>query len=217
VAYHEERSGLAVEALPDSGATMDGGVSVLHLPGHSPDAVALMVGDEAILVGDTLLPDITPHPTREEFHDLIRGVLPPQFGEATQIYGLRAYIRSVKRLMDIGRRVPDILVFPAHRLYYHKRWNEMALTGRAREMIEHHIQRCGDILRILRSGPKTAEEIAREHFEPRLLKGMGIRLAINEVLSHCELLKVSGDILWLEDRRITATGSAGFETLVREL
>jgi len=67
------------------------------------------------------------------------------------------------------------------------------------------------------NGHKTAEEIAREHFEPRLLKGMGIRLAINEVLSHSELLQVSGDVLRLEDGRIAATGSSGFETLIRGL
>lgn len=217
VAYHRERSGLTVEALQDSGATTDLGVSVFHVPGHSPDGVALMVGKEAILVGDTLLPDITPHPTREEFHALTSGILPPQFVEAQQIYGLRAYIRSVKRLMDIGRRFPDILVLPAHRLYYNQRWNDIGLMARAREMIEHHVQRCGDILRIVGNGHKTAEEIAREHFEPRLLKGMGIRLAINEVLSHSELLQVSGDVLRLEDGRIAATGSSGFETLIRGL
>jgi len=217
VAYHRERGGLAVEALPDSGATMDGGLSVFHVPGHSPDAVALMVGEEALLVGDTLLPNITAQPTREAFYDLTKGVLPPGFSEAQQVYGLRAYIRSVKRMMDIGRQFPDILVLPAHRLYYNQRWNEMDLTARAREMVEHHVQRCGDIVRIVEDGPRTAEEIAREHFEPRLLKGMGMRLAINEVLSHCELLHASGDTLRLEDGRICATGSTGFETLIRSL
>ncbi len=217
VTYHRERGSLAVEALPESGTTMDGGISVFHVPGHSPDAVALMVGEEALLAGDTLLPGITAHPTCEAFYDLTKGVLPPGFSEAQQIYGLRAYIRSVKRLMDIGRQFPDILILPAHRLYYNQQWNEMDLAVRAWEMVEHHLQRCGDILRILENEPRTAEEIAREHFEPRLLKGMGIRLATNEVLSHCELLHAAGDILWLEDGRICATGSTGFQTLIRSL
>jgi glyoxylase-like metal-dependent hydrolase (beta-lactamase superfamily II) len=187
---------------------------VLHLPGHSPDAVALLIGNEAILVGDTLLPQITPHPTREAFHDLTREVLPAEFGEAPQIYGLRAYIRSVKRLGDLGRQFPGIPVLPAHRLYYHGQWNHMDLEARAREMLDHHVRRCAEILQIVQVKPRTAEEIAEEHFEPRLLKGMGMRMAVNEVLSHCELLQVAGDVEPVAAGRITATGCNRFESLI---
>ena len=40
----------------------------------------------------------------------------------------------------------------------------------------------------------TAEEIAQEHFDPKLLEGFGSLMAANEVISHCELLIASGDV-----------------------
>ena len=50
-----------------------------------------------------------------------------------------------------------------------------------------------DIMEIVGKGnPKTAGEIALAHFEPHLLKGMGMAMAENEVLSHCELLMGAG-------------------------
>ncbi|MGQ9655978.1 MAG: MBL fold metallo-hydrolase [Thermodesulfobacteriota bacterium] len=217
VRYHQERCGLQVQEIEETEKWEDGDVSFIHVPGHCPDSVAVMVGQEAIMVGDALLPDITPHPTREGFFGLVRRILPSEYREPQQLYGLRAYLSSVKRLGEIGKDHPDILVFPAHRLFYGGRWNGLVLKDRAAELVQHHIQRCSDILGILKRGPKTALEIAGEYFEPRFLKGPGVRMAENEVLAHCELLTVSGDIVGARDGRIAATGGTGFEQLILSL
>ena len=78
----------------------------------------------------------------------------------------------------------------------------------------HHVERCSDILEILKGGPKDAREIAVAHFDPDLLKGMGMRMAENEILSHMELLMAAGDVRPLDDDRFHATGSTGFESLI---
>lgn len=216
LAYHKERSRLKVESIGAFGVPLYGDITVHHLPGHCPDAVAIQIGEEAILVGDTILPEITPHPTRESCFRMTGPILKDLYEKADQIYGLRAYIRSLKKLMKIAERYPDILVLPSHRLYYMSKWNSISLRDRTEELIEHHIQRCADILRILDQGSKTAMEISLEHFEPRLLRGFGIYMAINEVLSHCELLSVSGDVI-MEGEKIVRTGSHHFEALIGHL
>jgi glyoxylase-like metal-dependent hydrolase (beta-lactamase superfamily II) len=213
LAYHKERDRLHVESINRFGVPLYDDVTIHHLPGHCPDAIAIQIGEEAMLVGDVVLPEITPHPTRESDYRMTCGVLKPLYEKAEQIYGLRAYIRSLKKLLEMAEQYPDMLVLPAHRLYYMNRWNSLSLRGRVEELIEHHVQRCADLLLILKNGPKTAKEIALDHFEPRLLRGFGIYMAINEVLSHCELLSVSGDIV-MEGEKIAGTGSNNFEALI---
>jgi hypothetical protein len=92
----------------------------------------------------------------------------------------------------------------------------MDLALRCDELIGHHIQRCSDILELVVSSPKTPEEIAREYFEADLLRGFGMHLAINELLSHCELLEVSGDIVW-NDGKVVSNGNRGFERLIEDI
>ncbi len=122
---------------------------------------------------------------------------------------------SLKRLKELAARFPRLIVLPGHRLFNKDHWNVIDLKTRVDEVIEHHVQRCGAIVTILRDGPKTAEEIAREHFDPNLLKGFGIRMAENEILSHAELLRFSNDILLREDETFEALGTSRFESLIR--
>ena len=72
-------------------------------------------------------------------------------------------------------------------------------------------------MKILKQGPKTARQIAAAHFEESLLKGVGIMMAENEILSHCELLSASKDVFLAEDTGFAATGSSHFESLVQSL
>jgi glyoxylase-like metal-dependent hydrolase (beta-lactamase superfamily II) len=215
--YHQERNRLKIEQIGDSPCTIGKTIHTYHVPGHSPDALAILVGGEALIVGDTVLPQITPFPSREAFFDKVREILKPQYTHAQSIYGLRAYIRSLKKLEQIGRKFTDLLVLPAHRLFYHNHWNEINLQVRVNELIEHHIERCADILKILRQGPKTAREIAVAHFEEPLLEGFGMMMAENEVLSHCELLSASKDVLLGKDAGFAATGSSNFESMIHSL
>ena len=115
-------------------------------------------------------------------------------------------VLELKKLAEIARQYPDILVLPAHRLYYNNHWNRIRLADRVDELVEHHIQRCGAIIEILGSGPKSAEEIAKEHFEERLMEGIGSFMAVNEIISHCELLVFSGDVVAVDDNTYSATG-----------
>jgi hypothetical protein len=91
------------------------------------------------------------------------------------------------------------------------------LADRVNDLIQHHVDRCAAILVILGSEPKTAEEIAREHFEESLLEGFGSMMAANEIVSHCELLIRSGDLVSTDGNKYAATGSTNFETYIKEL
>jgi glyoxylase-like metal-dependent hydrolase (beta-lactamase superfamily II) len=215
--YHRGRNGLEIETIGEGQGNLSEAIQTYHVPGHSPDALALLVGEEAILVGDTVLPDITPFPTREAFFHQVRGILPPEYSSPDSVYGLRAYIRSLKKLESIGERFPDALVLPAHRLFHNRQWNEIDLRTRITEIIDHHILRCTEILKILKGGPKTAREIAIEHFSATSLEGVGMFMAENEILSHSELLGVAGDIRLAEAERFVVTGSENIESTIQSL
>ena len=215
--YQRERSELEIEAIGDTNLGLHHATQIYHLPGHSPDSLAIVLGEEAIIVGDTVLPDITPIPSREEFFMDVGKVLQPEYTTAQSIYGLTAYIKSLKKLRRISEQRPDLLALPAHRLFYDGRWNELNLVARVDELVEHHILRCAHILDILRQRPKSANEIAVEHFEEHLLEGFGMLLAENEIISHCELLSASGDVELMEDNTYMATGSTNFESTIQSL
>jgi hypothetical protein len=93
----------------------------------------------------------------------------------------------------------------------------MAVTERVRELLTHHVERCGRILESLKRCPKTARELAVAYFEPSLLKGAGIIMAENEILSHCELLQACGDVIPSDDGRFEATGTSTFESAIDAL
>jgi glyoxylase-like metal-dependent hydrolase (beta-lactamase superfamily II) len=214
--YHKERQKLTIVDIEDFRGELGPGIEVYHIPGHCPDSVALVVDGEAILAGDTILPEITPHPTVESHFHIVKPMLPDRFHEAQELFGLRAYIRSLIKLKELKGRANPHLVLPSHRWYYQDKWNDVDLHARIDELVQHHIYRCNDILRILKNGPKTPEEIAVEYFDPDLLKGYGINLGINEIKSHCELMQISGDLITIEDK-ILATGNENFKTLIGEI
>jgi len=215
--YHKSRNMLKVEAIKDGDCSLGDDIHAYHIPGHSPDSLAILVNGEAIIVGDTVLPDITPWPSQEEVFDPVSEILRPEYATAHTIYGLRAFMRSLKKLREIAGKFPDLIVLPAHRLFYGNQWNEIDLEKRVNELIDHHIKRCDAILKILAKGPKTAREIAVEHFEDRLLKGFGMVMAENEVVSHCELLIAANDVMATGDNEFMATGNSNFESFIESL
>ena len=212
--YHQVLQELAIDPIGDGETELAPEVRTHHLPGHSPDCIAVLLGNEAIIVGDIVLPDISPWPTREEAFNEVAEVIRPRYTEPGQIFGLDRYIKSLKKLGEIAVKHPDLLVLPAHRLYYKGQWNGLQLAGRVNELLEHHLQRCGAILDILRTGPKTAEELAREHFEESLLEGFGSLMAANEIVSHCELLSACGDIVEVDGKKYSETGTGNFEKYI---
>jgi len=217
--YHKVLQDLTIDKIGDGNQKLAAGISSYHLAGHSPDCLAIMLGDEAIVVGDIILPDISPWPTREAMFEDVANVIKPDYIESHAVFGLRRYIKSLKKLAEIAHLHPNILVLPAHRLYYNDQWNGIRLAERVNELLDHHIQRCGAIIEILSngSGPKTAEDIAREHFEERLLEGFGSFMAANEIISHCELLIYSGDIVSTGSNTYSANGSENFQAYIEAL
>jgi glyoxylase-like metal-dependent hydrolase (beta-lactamase superfamily II) len=215
--YHKVLQGLTVDKIPDGVQELSTNIRTYHLPGHSPDCLAVRIGDEAILVGDIILPGITSIPTCESSYGEVSEIIKHAYSKPEEIFGLLRYIKSLKKLGEIAEHTPDTLVLPGHRLYYNNQWNEMELAGRVSELLQHHIDRCDAILEIIKPGPKTAEEIAREHFEERLLKGFGKLMAENEVISHCELLIKSKDMVTSDGDKYLATGSTNFEEEIATL
>jgi glyoxylase-like metal-dependent hydrolase (beta-lactamase superfamily II) len=215
--YHRDRMKVETRPLEGEFLPFDYGIRNHHLPGHCPDAMAFQIGQEALIVGDNLLPEITPHPTQEAYFQWTANVLPPEYDRPEKVYGLRLYLRSLKRLQALGRDFPEMIVLPAHRLFYAGRWHMIELENRSAEIIEHHVQRCASILAILKDGPRTLKEIVLAHFEPNLLKGVGIKLAENEVRSHLELLAHSGDVEWSGEDQAKATGITHFEQFIAEI
>ena len=215
--YHNVLQELTVDPIGDGETEIGPDIRTYHLPGHSPDCLAVRLGEEAIIVGDIILPDISPWPTRKSLFDEVAEVIKPDYTDAAAIFGLRRYIQSLKKLIEIARDHPGLIVLAAHRFYYHGRWNPVDLESRAKELLEHHIERCGAIIKILNNGPKTAEEIAAAHFEERLLEGFGNIMAANEIVSHCELLIESGDVAPVDGNAYAATGSMQFETFIKNL
>lgn len=217
VDYHRDRMMVETHRLEEDVLPFDSEIRIHHLPGHCPDAMAFQIGQEALIVGDNLLPDITPHPTQEAYYRWTREILPSEYDRPEKVYGLRAYLRSLKKLQALGRDFPEMIILPAHRLFYANRWNMIELKDRGAEIVDHHVQRCASILAILNDGPRTLEQIVFSHFEPKLLKGFGFKLAENEVMSHLELLEHSGDVKWNRENRAMRTGATHFEQSIMDI
>lgn len=215
--YHRDRMMLETHSLNGEFLPFDSDIRIHHLPGHCPDAMAFQIGQEALIVGDNLLPEITPHPTQEAYYRWTGKILPAVYDRPETIYGLRAYLRSLKKLLALGRDFPEMIVLPAHRLFYANRWHRIELEKRSEEIIEHHVQRSAAILDILDGAPRTLEQIVSAHFEPNLLKGFGFKLAENEVRSHLELLEHSGDVEWGGEDKAIRTGTTHFEQFIRDI
>ena len=215
--YHNVLHNLVVEKINDGQSVLGPDIQTFHLPGHSPDCLAVVLGTEAVIVGDIVLPDISPWPTCEAMFDEVAAVIGSQYSRADAIFGLQRYLKSLKKLEQIAVQYPDILVLPAHRLYYSGCWNGFMLADRVGQLIQHHIDRSAAILEILGRGPLTGREIAEEHFDEKLLEGFGSLMAANEIVSYCELLIKSGDVTAVENSGYSRTGSTSFEQYIRNL
>ena len=215
--YHRVLKDLKVDKIGDGENLLASDIRSYHLAGHSPDCLAVLLGEEAIIVGDVVLPDISPWPTRQALFDEVAAIIQPEYTEPEAIFGLQRYIKSLKKLEEIALEYPEILVLPAHRFYYDNRWNGIHLAGRVNELRQHHIKRCAAILEILDRRPKTAEETAREHFDEKLLEGFGSLMAANEVISHFELLIASGDVAAIDGNKYAATGRTDFKSYIESL
>lgn len=210
VPYHHKRSSLTVGcALDDDDTLPVDNLSFIFTPGHSPDSICIILDDEVIFTGDTILPGITPHPSQAASFKANRLILPEKHRHENQVYGLMNYIKSLATIASLDdNRFSATL--PAHRLFYGGQFNLIHSTrDRAREIIQFHIDRCRAVLDIISSESKQLDEIAKEHFTPKQLAGFGSLMAQNELMAHIEIMEDCGDARWVgeESNLLQHTGS----------
>jgi glyoxylase-like metal-dependent hydrolase (beta-lactamase superfamily II) len=215
--YQRARSLLPIDVMIDGDQRRaDEGLRFIFTPGHSPDALCVVLEDEVIFTGDTLLPDITPHPTLSGTFDVNRRVLPERYCHENTVYGLINYIKSLNKLAALTPQ--PMAIFPGHRLFHNGGLNLMdSLCGRAREIVQSHIDRCRDILRIIGRKPEGLDAIAVEHFPESLMKGAGKLMARNELMAHVEVMEKCGDVRWVGENgdRLEPTGSYNFIDVIK--
>jgi len=210
--YHQRRSLLNIDFTIEGDQRPErDSLHFIFTPGHSPDAVCIVLEDEVIFTGDTLLPGITPHPTLSSTFEANRRILPDRWRHENTVYGLINYIKSLHKLAVFAPQ--PMAIFPGHRLFYNDRFNLMdSLRGRAGEIIQFHIDRCRDIWRIIDRQPTGLDEIASQHFSASSLAGIGKLMARDEVLAHVEVMEKCGDVCWVDENRnkVQCTGLNNF-------
>jgi len=210
--YHKKRSSLKVDfTIKDDQRLPDEDTVFLFTPGHTPDSICMVLEDEVIFTGDTLLPDITSHPSLVYAFEVNRRILPKEYRRRNDVYGLMNYIRSLSKVAHLSSKSFKA-TFPAHRLFYNGRFNLLDSSERAKEIIQFHIDRCRDILRIIDNKPTGVSDIVVQHFPPSLLVGFGRVLADNEIRAHIEIMEACGDIRWAGENKDTVqrTGTSNY-------
>jgi len=194
--YHKTRSSLKIHfAMSDGQELADEDLSFVFTPGHSPDSLCIVLEDEVIFTGDTLLPDITSQPSLAYAFKVNHRILPEEYRQKNDVYGLMNYIKSLSKIASLRSQLLKATL-PAHRLFYNGRFNLLDSSERAKEVIRFHIDRCRDILKIIDNKPSEIKDIVVQHFPPSRLAGMGESLAENEIRAHLEIMEDCGDIVW---------------------
>lgn len=186
--HHRRALRLNLDCAVHDGMRSDG-MTYLYTPGHSPDELCILY-DGVMFTGDHVLPQITPHPSVSRSHASYRSVLPESYRDENRIYGLKALLTSLKRVAALG---DDIRVLPAHRAYHRGEFNLVGLE-RATQIVDHHVERCQNLLDLLKAQPRDLASLTRQHFAHRELTDGNFFLAMSEVMSHVELLMETGDV-----------------------
>ncbi|MBU2548953.1 MAG: MBL fold metallo-hydrolase [Proteobacteria bacterium] len=143
------------------------GIEVIHIPGHSPGSLGLLVGrpgsPRILICGDVLLYPITPHPD-----DLL------------------VYLRTLDRL----EAIEDVaLVLPAHGRIFHD------LDKRVGQIKKHHRSRLKMTFDACRE-PRSVWDVAtlKGYFDVEVVPDRFNPMAANEALVHMELLQMAGGL-----------------------
>ncbi len=142
---------------------------VIWTPGHSDHHMCLLRSDGVFLVGDHILPSITPN----------IGLYPESRPDP-----LGDYYASLQRV----RNLPVRLVAPGHRLPF------ATLAERVDALRDHHIDRSAMIRELIDGQPEgmSANTVASGLFGQRLRSVDDRRFALAETLAHLEHLRAHG-------------------------
>jgi glyoxylase-like metal-dependent hydrolase (beta-lactamase superfamily II) len=165
----DEAARLVIQFAPDPELLREGdeleGWEVLELPGHADGHIALLA-DGVLIGGDHLLPTISPAV------GLYPGARPDPLGD---------YLASLERTIDLAPRV----VLPGHGDPVEDP------AARAKELVEHHLERLDTLAHLLGFEPRTAYELSLDLFGTDLPASQR-RFAVAETLSHLERLVHAG-------------------------
>jgi glyoxylase-like metal-dependent hydrolase (beta-lactamase superfamily II) len=158
---------------------------VIWTPGHSPGHNVMYLRKEKVLiVGDHLLPKITPHV----------GIYP----DNPEGNPLGDFINSQLKV----QRFDVEKVLPAHGGVYSDH------RHRANQIIEHHRYREAEMLDLVKQRPKTAFEVAQEVFGGEERPIFHVMAATFETLAHLQLSCIEG-----RARKIERDNKVLFQTL----
>jgi glyoxylase-like metal-dependent hydrolase (beta-lactamase superfamily II) len=144
-------------------------LEVIWTPGHSPGHNVIYLRKEKVMiVGDHLLPKITPHV----------GIYPDNAGGNP----LGDFIESQMKVQKFDVN----LVLPAHGGIYHDH------RHRANQLIEHHRYREAEMLDLTRKKAQTAFEVAQQVFGGEERPIFHVMAATFETLAHLELACFEG-------------------------
>ncbi|HTY53791.1 MAG TPA: MBL fold metallo-hydrolase, partial [Candidatus Binataceae bacterium] len=143
-------------------------LEVVWTPGHSPGHCVIYLRDEKVMiVGDHLLPKITPHV----------GLYPE-----SPLNPLGDFLASQRKV----QRFDVELVLPAHGGVYHDH------RHRANQLIEHHQYRESEMLDLVKNRPMTAFEVAEQVFGGEERPVFHVMAATFETLAHLEYAHIEG-------------------------
>ncbi len=152
-------------------------LTAIWTPGHSPGHLCFYESRRQLMLsGDHVLPRITPN---IPYH--------PQAGSNP----LGDYLNSLDKLEPY--QVEEVL--PAHEYRF------TDLPRRLEELRQHHRDRFGEVVAILREGPHSAWDIASRMKWSRQwddIAGFMRRAAVGETVSHLRLLEIDG-VVQVED------------------
>lgn len=144
-------------------------LEVIWTPGHSPGHnVIYLPKEKVMIVGDHLLPKITPHV----------GIYPDNAGSNP----LGDFIDSQMKVQKFEVE----LVLPAHGGVYQDH------RHRANQLIEHHRYREAEMLDLTRKQPQTAFEVSQQVFGGEERPIFHVMAATFETLAHLELACFEG-------------------------
>jgi glyoxylase-like metal-dependent hydrolase (beta-lactamase superfamily II) len=142
---------------------------VIWVPGHSDGQICLFrERDGVFLAADHVLPRITPNV----------GL----YSERDRPNPLGDYLDSLAKVAPL----PATLVLPGHGDPF------ADLAGRTAEIAQHHEEREGQLLAMLRERPQNAYELAMQLFGERLKSDEARRMGVAEVIAHLEHMRLNG-------------------------
>lgn len=142
---------------------------VFWTPGHSDGHICLLrESDGVFLAGDHVLQRITPN----------IGL----YSERDRQNPLGDYLASLEKVSHL----PASIVLPGHGEPF------IDLAGRTIEIAQHHQDRIEQILSLLANHPQNARQLADQLFHNRLKNDEARRMAVAEVLSHLEYMRLKG-------------------------